>query len=52
MTVGWKEEAKLTDLNIDPIKVKVDTGAKTSSLHAYDIESFDKDGVNFVRFKS
>ena len=52
MTVGWKEEAKLTDLNIESIKVKVDTGAKTSSLHAYDIESFDKGGVNFVRFKT
>lgn len=52
MTVGWKEEAKLPELSIDPIKVKVDTGAKTSSLHAFDIESFDKNGINFVRFKT
>lgn len=52
MTVGWKEEAKLTGLNIDPIKVKVDTGAKTSSLHAFDIKSFDKDGVSYVSFKT
>lgn len=52
MTVGWKEEAKLTGLNIDPIKVKVDTGAKTSSLHAFDIKSIDKEGVTYVSFKT
>ncbi|GAA4348312.1 ATP-dependent zinc protease [Kangiella taiwanensis] len=52
MTVGWKEEAKLLELNIDPIKVKVDTGAKTSSLHAFDIESFEKDGTSYVKFKT
>ena len=52
MTVGWKEEAKLPELHIDPIKVKVDTGAKTSSLHAFDIESFEVDGTSFVKFKT
>ncbi|RDX37496.1 hypothetical protein DZA50_02020 [Kangiella sp. HD9-110m-PIT-SAG07] len=52
VTVGWKEEAKLLKLNIDSIKVKVDTGAKTSSLHAFDIESFDKHGVSYVTFKT
>ena len=52
MTVGWKEEAKLPELNIVPIKVKVDTGAKTSSLHAFDVESFDKDGQTYVKFKT
>ncbi|WP_223669389.1 ATP-dependent zinc protease family protein [Kangiella shandongensis] len=52
MTVGWKEEAKLTELKIDAIKVKVDTGAKTSSLHAFDIESFDKEGSTYVTFKT
>lgn len=52
MTVGWKEEAKLAELNIDAIKVKVDTGAKTSSLHAFDIKSFDKDDSTYVTFKT
>lgn len=52
ITVGWKEEARLHDLCIDPIKVKVDTGAKTSSLHAFDIESFEKDGETYVAFKT
>lgn len=52
MTVGWKEEAKLTELNIEAIKVKVDTGAKTSSLHAFDIESYDNNGQTFVKFKT
>lgn len=52
MTVGWKEEAKLSELNIDPIKVKVDTGAKTSSLHAFDVQSFEENGVTYVKFKT
>jgi ribosomal protein S6--L-glutamate ligase len=52
ITVGWKEEAKLPELNISPIKVKVDTGAKTSSLHAFDIESYEKDSQTYVKFKT
>lgn len=52
ITVGWKEEAKLKELNIAPIKVKVDTGAKTSSLHAFDVESYDRNGKTYVKFKT
>ena len=52
MIVGWKEEAKLSELNIAPIKVKVDTGAKTSSLHAFDIKAYEKEGVTYVKFKT
>ncbi|MBD3669093.1 MAG: ATP-dependent zinc protease, partial [Kangiella sp.] len=46
--VGWKEKAKLSGLGIPSIKVKVDTGAKTSSLHAFDIKLIEKDDNTYV----
>jgi hypothetical protein len=50
-TIGWREFVSLPELRVKAIKVKVDTGARSSSLHAFDVETFLKDGREHVRFK-
>jgi hypothetical protein len=48
--IGWKEWLVLPGLGIPAIKAKVDTGARTSSLHSFHLETFKSGNTDMVRF--
>jgi hypothetical protein len=47
---GWVEKSTLEPWGVE-VKAKLDSGALTSSMDARDIETFDKDGEEWVRFR-
>ncbi len=51
ITLGWREWVALTDWGVAHLKAKIDTGARTSSLHAFGLEWFDRSGSPWVRFE-
>lgn len=51
LTLGWREWVGLPELGIDAIKAKVDTGARTSAIHAFELKTFVEDSRERVQFR-
>ncbi|PAP76144.1 ATP-dependent zinc protease family protein [Rubrivirga marina] len=50
VTVGWQEWLAFPEMGLPAVRAKIDTGARTSALHAHDVEHVERDGETVVRF--
>ncbi|MTW22549.1 ATP-dependent zinc protease family protein [Allochromatium palmeri] len=50
LILGWREWLALPDLGLPAIKAKIDTGARTSTLHAFYVDTFRRGGQLYARF--
>jgi hypothetical protein len=48
--IGWREWVSMPELGVKRIKAKIDTGARSSSVHAFDVKTFFKEDQEFVQF--
>lgn len=49
--IGWRENVALPKLNIPIIKAKIDTGARSSALHAFNIRELELNGSRIIQFQ-
>ncbi|MGF1489210.1 MAG: ATP-dependent zinc protease [Prochloraceae cyanobacterium] len=49
--IGWREIVALPEIGIDRVKAKIDTGARSSALHAFHVKKFEQQGKEMIRFQ-
>ena len=52
LLIGWIEYVDLPEFGLKRIRAKIDTGARTSALHAADVREYERDGEPWVRFRA
>ena len=50
LVLGWREWVGIPQAGLEWVKAKIDTGARSSAIHAFDLETYEQDGAERVRF--